>query len=152
MPRPLTVFLTLVALAYAASAATASTPGKIPPELVGEWATAKSQFARGAIVTGSVVYLLPDGTVAFIGAPPPIGIRGISVYDPVKHTLTITLLDDEDGGRPRQTLVFTHDVRAKSLAVVLGKTAEVFNRRRDQVPDFILKDIEEAKSRSKRSP
>jgi hypothetical protein len=150
VPRALTVFLTFVALAYAAYAAPASTPGKIPPELVGEWATAKSQFARDAIMTGSVVYLLADGTVAFIGAPPPIGIRGISVYDPAAHTLTVTLLDDEDGGRPRQTLVFTHDPRAKTLAVLLGKTAEVFNRRRDQVPDFILKDIEAAKSSTKR--
>lgn len=122
MPRALTVFLTLVVPAYAAYAAPALTPGKLPPELVGEWATAKSQFARGAIATGSVVYLVADGTVAFIGAPPPIGIRGISVYDPAAHTLTVTLLDDEDGGRPRQTLVFTHDTRARLLLWSWAKT------------------------------
>jgi len=54
------------------------------------------------------------------------------------------------GGRPHQTLVLAYDARAKTLAIVPAQKAEVFKRRRDQVPDYILKDIEAAKSRIRR--
>jgi len=98
MKRILTSLLIFVTLVYVGYSATASTSGKIPPELVDEWATSKSEFARGAITSGSAVYLTGDGTALFIGAAPPIGIRGIAVYDSLAHSLTVTMLDDDDGG------------------------------------------------------
>jgi hypothetical protein len=79
-------------------------------------------------------------------------VRGTATYDSTAHSLTVTLLDDENGGRPRQTLAFAHDIRAQTLTVVLGKAPEVFKRRRDQVPDTVVKDIAAAKSRAQRQP
>jgi hypothetical protein len=127
----------------------AQTPA-VSPELVGEWATEKSRFARGALQAGSALYLGPDGATAFVGAPPPIGIRGHATYDAANSRLTVTLFDDDDGGRPRQTIVLTHDRERGTLAMgsTPGRT-EIFRRRSGSIPDAIQKDMEASKARAK---
>ena len=103
----------------------------------------------GVLTSGSTIYLTADGTAAFLGAPPPIGVRATAVYDSSAHTLKVTLLDDDDGGRHGPTFFFDYDARTNTLTMFQEKKAEVFKRRQDKVPEYILKDIEAAKSQPK---
>ena len=68
---------------FAAWATHAAAADSLPTELVGEWATAKSEFNHGgALSNGAALYLTAQGVGALIGAPPPIGAQGPATYDP----------------------------------------------------------------------
>src|SRR5690349_4111904 len=85
----------------------------IPAELVGEWATAAARFdAQGGLTDGAALYLLADGTAAFVAAPPPIGAAGTATYDGATHTLSVTLTDH---GRPMGTVHALYDPATRTL-------------------------------------
>jgi hypothetical protein len=108
----------------------------IPPDLVGEWATPKSPFVRVVLTSGNAFYILGDGMAGMFAAAPPsplIGIRGEARYDASGLKLTFTLLDDDNRGRPRRTIVFAYDTQllrpgAYSLVV----------RTQDEKPGIVL--------------
>lgn len=115
---------------------------------MGEWATPKSRFSRDLLTSGSALYLLPDGMAGFIGAPPPIGVRGEATYDPQALELSVTLLDDDSGGRPVQTLTLSYHPGRKTLTPTSGEFKDPFKRRKGLVPDSILADLQKSQARA----
>ena len=119
----------------AASAIQAHAAQNLPEELVGEWATEKSEFNRGALAKGVAIYLWPQGAGALIGAPPPVGAMGPATYDAITRTLTLRLMQQ---GRDPATCDFIYDHRAKTLTAQDAECGpDVFKRRRDSVPDYV---------------
>ena len=120
--------------AWTTSAAAADS---LPPALVGEWATAESEFSRGALSSGAALYLTAQGVGALIGAPPPIGAQGPATYDAKTQRLTLRLIDN---GQVMATCGFIYDPSSKVLrgdGVACGPN--VFKRRQDSVPEYIRK-------------
>jgi len=121
----------------AAWAIHAEAADSLPTDLVGEWATEKSEFSRGALSKGAAIYLTAQGVGALIGAPPPIGALGPATYDAKTRMLTLRLTEH---GQVMATCGFIYDPKLKILkgqGTECG--ADVFKRRRDDVPDYILK-------------
>ena len=121
----------------AAWAIQANAADSLPTELVGEWATEQSEFSRSALSKGAAIYLTAQGVGALIGAPPPIGALGPATYDPKTRTLTLRLTER---GQVMATCGFIYDSKLRTLK---GQGTEcgtdVFKRRRNDVPDYILK-------------
>ena len=111
----------------------------LPADLVGEWATDASVFRGGALHQGLAMYLTVDGGGALIAAPPPIGARGPARYDAKARLLTLAL---SEHGQPVATCAFVHDRSATTLKAQEGACGnEIFRRRRDRVPEHILKTL-----------
>jgi hypothetical protein len=125
------VFLAIFAV-WAAHAAGADS---LPTELVGEWATAKSEFNHGgAFSSGAALYLTVQG-VGALGAPPPIGAQGPATYDAKTQRLTLRLTEQ---GQVMATCRFIYDPSAKLLRSDGADCGpNVFERRRASVPDYI---------------
>jgi hypothetical protein len=128
-------FLLFAMLAAWATFAVAA--DSLPRELVGEWATAESEFSYGALSSGAALYLTPQGVGALIGAPPPIGAQGPATYDSKTQRLMLRLTEN---GQVMATCGFIYDPGAKLLR---GEGAacgpNVYKRRRDSVPEYIRK-------------
>src|SRR5262245_40053364 len=122
------VLLVSIIAVWAAQAAAAD---NIPPELVGEWATEKSEFSGGALSKGAAMYLTRQGVGALIGAPPPIGVKGPATYDAKTQVLTVRLTEQE---LVRATCRFIYDQSVKTLK---GQGTEcgtdIFRRRGAQI-------------------
>jgi hypothetical protein len=115
----------------------ASAADSLPTALVGEWATAESEFSRGALSSGAALYLTARGVGALIGAPPPIGAQGPATYDAKTQRLTLRLTEN---GQIMATCGFIYDPSTKVLrgdGAACG--SDVFKRRQDGVPEYIRK-------------
>jgi hypothetical protein len=127
----------LLVTIIAAWAAYANAADNIPADLVGEWATERSEFSRGALSKGAAMYLTAQGVGALIGAPPPIGAQGPATYDAKTRMLTLRLTEQE---QVRATCRFIYDPNVKTLK---GHGTEcgtdIFKRRGDRVPEYIFK-------------
>jgi len=109
----------------------------LPSNLVGEWATEKSEFSRGALSSAAALYLTTQGVGALIGAPPPIGAIGPAMYDAKTRTLTLRLTEHD---QVMATCAFIYDAHMKTLTGQgMECGSDVFTRRRDAVPDYILR-------------
>src|SRR5262249_24684173 len=96
----------------AAWATPAAACDSLPRELVGEWATARSEVSQGALTRGAAIHLMPRGVGVMIGAPPPIGAQGPVTYDAGTRTLTLRLTER---GQDRAVCDFAYDAKAQTL-------------------------------------
>jgi hypothetical protein len=129
--------LLLFGMLAAWTASSAAAADSLPTALVGEWATAQSEFSRGVLSSGAALYLTTQGVGALIGAPPPIGAQGPATYDAKTQRLTLSLIEN---GQVMATCGFIYDPSAKVLrsdGAACG--SNVFNRRQDSVPEYIRK-------------
>jgi hypothetical protein len=83
------------------------------------------------------LYLTAQGVGALIAAPPPIGALASAAYDAKIRMLTVRLTEH---GSVMATCGFIYDPKLKILKSQGTECgAEVYKRRRDDVPEYILK-------------
>jgi YD repeat-containing protein len=115
------------------------TADAFPRQLVGIWATAKSEFRGEALTKGQALYLYVDGVGAIVGGPPPIGVRIEATYDANSNKLSITMTD---GGKTRSG-TFIYDAARK---IIVDNGVE-YHQRADHVSAAVRKQLElEARS------
>lgn len=106
------VLLTLASLIGALGLPAAARGADLPALLTGTWATAGTEFEAERLIGGDVLYLLPGGQAALVGAPLPVrrcadgrvctpivGIGGTATYDAVERRLRIAV---QEGPRRRE--------------------------------------------------
>jgi len=121
----------------AASAIRADAADSLPTDLVGEWVTEKTEFTQDVLSRGAALYLTVRGVGALLGAPPPVGAMGPATYDARTRTLTLRLIER---GQDKAICDFIYDPRAKTLRAEAPECGrEIFKRRRDYVPDYVLR-------------
>ena len=104
----------------------------LPTDLVGEWATEKSEFYQDVLSRGVAMYLTAHGIGALVGAPPLVAAMGPATYDAKTRALTLRLA--------KGTCEFIHDPKAKTFKAQAPECGtEVLKRRRDYLPDHIVR-------------
>jgi hypothetical protein len=119
----------VVALAIYASGALAA--DKIPPELVGVWATDSAVLKGQLLFEGQAMYLGPDGVGAIVGGPPPIGFKIIATFNAQTNTIEFDAYEGKQRG-PHGSVIFD----AKSRTIDFGAPKhDQLRRRFDTFPD-----------------
>lgn len=114
-------------------ACTQATP-KIPGELVGIWVSDNAILRDGKwLMSGEALYLAADGSGAWVGGPPPIGVNISANFDSSKNVLSIDLLEREKVVRNQSAL---YDPNAKTLNV--GSSQPVLLRRHSKIMDSTI--------------
>jgi hypothetical protein len=126
------------ALAFAGCAAHAATP--LPPELVGVWAKAGSEFAGDALMKGAAVYLDADGVGAGVtsNGSDVLGVQlTVTAYDASTHIVSV---DFTDHGKVIKSGSFNYNTR-KKLLVSTKDENEVYDRWFDSISGATRKSL-----------
>lgn len=124
----------LVAQILFLTACAAADP-KVPAELVGIWASENAVLKDGKwLMSGQALYLAADGSGAWVGGPPPIGVKIAANFDSSKNVLSVDLLEREKVVKNQSV---RYDPNAKTLDV--GSSQPVLLTRRSEVMDSSIK-------------
>lgn len=136
-----TAFISVLGLALPAWSA------DLPPTVSGTWATAGAEFESDRLIGGDVLYVLPNGQAARLGAPLPvrrcpdgkvctplIGVPGTATWDPAQRHLRITV---QEGPR-RRALDATLEPGDEALLLQTSPEQRLrLLRRSDSVPSAL---------------
>ena len=89
-------FIKLIAMLLVSASACGA--DLIPPHLVGVWATENSVLKGPYLYEGQALYLGSDGVGAFVGGPPPIGVKIIATFDPSTNTIEFDIYEGKQRG------------------------------------------------------
>lgn len=111
---------------------------KIPPELVGIWASEGAVLREGKwLMSGQALYLGADGSGAVIGGPPPIGVKISATFDTTKNILSIDLIERE---KVVKSLLATYEPNGKTITIGASKP-ELLTRRSEVFDSSIKKGL-----------
>jgi opacity protein-like surface antigen len=119
-------FLFAAALFFAALRAIAAEV--VPADLVGVWATDRSDLRGALVFEGLAVYLGADGVGAIVGGPPPIGVRIVFSYNPDKKAIEYQATEGQKTG-PVGSIAYD------SAQQVIRLDKDTLRRRFDQLTD-----------------
>lgn len=126
--------LLLVAQFFFLAACTATEP-KVSVELVGIWASENAVLKDGKwLMSGQALYLASDGSGAWVGGPPPVGVKISAIFDSSKNVLSVDLIEREKVVK-RQTALY--DPNAKTLT--FGSSTPVLLKRHSEVVDSSIR-------------
>jgi hypothetical protein len=101
---------------------------RFPAQLVGVWANDNSLLRNNIVVEGLAVYLGADGVGAVLAAPPPIGYRIESTFDPKSNTIHSRITEN---GRTIGTKVFSYNPASQTISA----NNEHYARRSEQLTE-----------------
>ena len=117
-----------VALATFASAALAD---RIPPDLIGVWATDSAVLKGQLLFEGQALYLGSDGVGAIVGGPPPIGFKIVATFNAQTNELG---LDEYEGSKRGPHHSFAFDPKSGTIDLGAPKH-DLLHRRFDTFPN-----------------
>lgn len=124
--------LLVIALLFSACA---SSEPKMPPELVGIWASDGAILRDGKwLMSGQALYLGSDGSGAVLGGPPPIGVKIGATFDATRNALSIDLIERD---KVVKNMMATYDPKEKTINI--GSSKPVLLTRRSEVFDSSIK-------------
>lgn len=77
----------LLIFIFCTSVAPAKADDTIPPSLIGVWVSESARLNGPYLIEGQAIYLGADGVGAFVGGPPPIGVKMVAKFDSASNTL-----------------------------------------------------------------
>lgn len=130
----------LVVGCAAAPAKVANPCERIPPYLVGVWASEGAVLRGAALIAGTAVYLESDGAGALAGGPPAIGVGLRCEFNEDSSALECEQYDGYTRQRYGQVSMHYNRATQKLEATADGKTTAI-TRRFDTLSDDVRRGI-----------
>jgi hypothetical protein len=120
-------YVAIVGLAVVSYADAVATPGPLPVDLTGVWATDDAVLDGALVQSGGAFYFDGEGRGFLVGGPPPIGAPVEVSFSTATNRLTLTIRIPDDPAIPGGTLEY--DSKSKVLKWTHKKKTTAYTRR-----------------------